>query len=201
MPLITITPMAYVDLRLAVDICPVEISGLGDVERHADEWRVVSTIIIPQRCSGAHTGFDQLAYNRYLASLVKAGRRDEADAKGLWWHSHVEGEARFSFVDRDYIDYTFGRRVPRSAANPWLVSIVANKFHSMGVRLDIFHPDRKTYHDPPIRLTVFTPLEEMRRLYQERKPRTEKIIKETVIIDRRKTLLRDDDGEDENGNS
>lgn len=196
MPLITITPLAYVDLLLAVDLCPVEVSGLGDVELRGREWRVTSIVAIPQKCSIMHTRFDPFAYNRYLAHLSKAGRLEEVDSKGLWWHSHVKDRARFSIMDWEYIELTFGRMVPRSAKNPWLVSIVANQFHELGVRLDIFHPRRETYENLPIRLTSFTPPEELRRLYHERRPQLEKIIQEMVVIDRR---YRDSDDDEREG--
>lgn len=184
LPFITITPTSYVDLILAIDLCEVEISGLGDVERSGHEWRITSITVIPQRCSMSSTKFDHLAYNLYLVRLAQEGRDAEINSKGLWWHSHVHGEAYFSGTDRMYIERTFGQMVPRSAENPWLVSIVGNKFHRLGARIDIFRPHAVTYENIQVYLTVPVPsLETLRKLYQERKPQMETTIKERVIIE------------------
>lgn len=198
MPIILITPIAYVDIILAIDICPVEVSGLGDVERHGDEWRIESAVVIPQTCGFASTRFDELAYNRYLAKLAKQGRTLEVDSTHLWWHSHVNDKARFSLIDLDYIENTFGKNVPCSAKNPWLVSIVGNKSHRLDVSLDIFRPEYIRYEHIPIFLTISCSREDLRKLYEERKLRMETIISELVVIKRgRLSEILDDDEEEE----
>lgn len=183
LPLITMTPAAYVDLILAIDLCEVEISGLGDVERREHEWKIISITVIPQRCSMGSTKFDPLAYNLYLVRLAQEGRIAEINSKGLWWHSHVRDATYFSGTDRRYIERTFGKMVPSSAENPWLVSIVGNKFHRLGARLDIFRPHGITYENLPVSLIAPASLEMLRKLYQERKPQMEAIIKERITIE------------------
>lgn len=186
LPLITMTPTSYVDLILAIDLCEVEISGLGDVERSGHEWRITSIIVIPQRCSIGSTKFDPLAYNLYLVRLAQEGNIAEINSKGLWWHSHVHDNPYFSGTDRRYIERTFGQMVPRSAENPWLASIVGNKFHRLGARIDIFRPHAVTYENIPVCLTAPTPpLEMLRKLYWERRPQMEATIKEKVTIENR----------------
>ena len=182
-PFVSLTPPVWVDLLLAFDGCSVEVSGLGDTERHDYEWRITSLIVLPQRCSLEGTNFDELAHNHYMSRLLAEGRLDEINSiNTLWWHSHVKMPAHFSSKDVNYIRNTFGRMVPRSDKKPWLVSIVGNKFHKLDARLDIFWPRKVTYEHLPIRLTEHCSLNDLRRLYRERRPRMEEIIKEMVTI-------------------
>ena len=197
-PIITITPVAYVDMILAVESCPVEVSGLGDIEHEGNEWKATSIVVIPQRCSAGGTKFDPLAHNLYIARLLKEGRRAEADLKKLWWHSHVLGPALFSMIDDHYINRVFGRNVPRSAQNPWLLSIVGNKYRQLGVRLDIFRPERLTYDRLPIHLSPNPGRDALRELYYARRTQIGKTVRELVtILPSHKERKRNDTDEEE----
>lgn len=179
--MITIMAEAFVDIRLAIDLCPVEVSGIGDVETRGEELRILNVILIPQECSNGGTEFDPLAFNSYLTDLSRQGRGEEINAKRVWWHSHVDGHAYFSPVDTNYME-RFGEV---TFINPWLISIVGNKRGTLRVRHDIFRPKPLMYEPVPIYIVGGLPLDELKRLYRERKDAMAQTLASMVrIVDR-----------------
>lgn len=181
---ITITPTAYADLILAIDICPVEISGLGKVEVYGEEKRIVETFLFPQKCTLYGTeldNFDLGSIERYWSNLMRQGRGEEINNLRLWWHSHVYGRTIFSIIDRDNIERLGCGAANEITANPWWISIVGNKRRGFGVRLDFFWPRREIWQNLSLRLAAGS-LAEVRLLYLERRERMEGLIREMVEL-------------------
>lgn len=190
MAYIDITPEARVDIALAIDLCPVEISGIGEVACEGDAYHITEALLFPQECYLDHTTFDQDAFGRYTHDLNKKRMATRGSSgmntKRLWWHSHVWGRVRFSSVDTGYME-KFGRdTLPQF--NPYLISIVGNKHGQLTTRLDVFKP---LYSMEYLKLPLSDPswtLQMLRDLYRERMPRMAKLIDEMVTI-RRGQLL------------
>lgn len=181
-PKITITPDAFVDMVLAIDLCPVEISGLGTVEVHPGERRITDIILFPQECSGGGTEFDRYdpqSFRRYWSRLIQEGRAEETNNQHFWWHSHVDGEAYFSDIDHWNIEEFGSAAADGEEFNPWYISIVGNKRRDFRVRLDVFHPTRETHSDLPLGLLE---TERLRELYQSRQEHMQKLINQYVRI-------------------
>lgn len=190
--MITIRPEAYIDLLLAIDLCPVEISGLGEIELCGEEKRITEIIIFQQECDLGGTEFDQHAYHCYLETLIREGKEETIKNKRLWWHSHVNMPVFFSLTDRLNIQ-RFGKLTPQNC-NPWLISIVGNKRHKFNVRFDAFWPRRLGGENLPWAMTERRSRAELKELYQERKPRTEALVKDLVTVTH---LVEDDDDDDD----
>ncbi len=184
MPYIDITPEARVDIALAINLCPVEISGIGEVVCEGDVYHITEAILFPQQCYYDHTTFDQEAFGRYAHDLNKkrvATRSPSGmNTKRLWWHSHVWGRARFSSTDTGYME-KFGKdTLPQF--NPYLISIVGNKHGNLTTRLDVFKPVYwAEYFALPLSDPSWT-LGMLQDLYQERMPRMMELIDKMVTI-------------------
>lgn len=178
--MITITPLAYADLILAYDLCPVEISGLGMVELCGENRVSNEIIVLPQRGSGGCTVLTEEDWGRHKTYLERQNRGEEGIKERLWWHSHVRGFAYPSGIDLGNIEF-LGATTGRSQ-NPWWISIVGNKMHTLYVQLDIFWPRRETQKNLPIYFSEKCSRDELRRLYKEREPRMRKLIADTVEV-------------------
>ena len=184
MPYIDITPEARVDISLAIQLCPVEISGIGEVVCDGDVYHISEITVFPQECYHSHTTFDQDAFTRYAHELNRRRVQTRAPSgmnkKRLWWHSHVWGTARFSLVDTAYME-KFGADT-LLPFNPFLISIVGNKFGILTTRLDVFKPQhRTTYASLPLSDPAYT-REMLIRLYKERMPRMQQVVRDMVTI-------------------
>lgn len=136
-PEVRFTPEAYVDLLLYVKRCRVEISGVAKTVMEADgSITVVELILLPQFCTEGSTEppLEEVLGPFFDEFLT---RPDIEPAEyALWWHSHVYSNARFSHIDLTTIERTF------QLADYW-VSVVANKYGDVWVRLDFFSPERE----------------------------------------------------------
>lgn len=185
--MIIIETVALVDMMLAINLCPVEISGFGEVEVKGDHKRITEIFVPFQRCTGGGTEFDPYAYNTYCNSLILEKKGATINTKRLWWHSHVHMTASFSEIDYRYILQTFARNV-MPHANPWLISIVGNKLYSFTRRYDEFLPERRAAEQ---RFELTAPvLRQLAPLYYERMPRMEALVRERV------TIVEQDPGEE-----
>ncbi len=182
---IDITPSARVDIALAYALCPVEISGIGEVENTGNSYRISEVILFPQECYLEHTTFDREAFGRYAHNLnqkrVTTRSPSGMNTKRLWWHSHVWGKARFSSIDIDYIEQ-FGADT-LLPFNPYLISIVGNKQGHLTTCLTIFKPERtwECVRELPLSDASFTRAM-LYDLYRERMPRMHKLISDMVTI-------------------
>src|SRR3989344_586130 len=134
---IIILPEALADLILAIQLCPVEISGLGKVKPIGENFLIEEIYVFKQRCSEPKTVFNSQARGQFLHEMMKSGKGEEINSFNLWWHSHVCSDAEWSGTDRNNIEEF---RPPNGA--DYLISIVGNKSNIITVRLDYFQPER-----------------------------------------------------------
>lgn len=178
-PIVIFDPLALADILLAVHVTPVEVSGLGQVEKNGDVYTIKKDLLIlEQTCSQVETDFLP-AYFYWTQKMMREGRGPEIDPHRLWWHSHVYGNAFFSVKDRNTIA-SWGEPGTRQE---WWLSLVANKFGNIHVRLDVFRPELM----PPIEienilLTENISKDDFKELMLERKERMIDIVKRNIVF-------------------
>lgn len=138
-PRVLIAPDALRRLTLYIDLCPFEVGGLGTVEPFGEDLRVAEIFLIRQRASSSDTELDPQAVAEHLLRTVQEGK--DPSSLRLWWHSHAEADITWSETDEKTID---GLHIEQ------LVSIVGNKRHEFGCRLDQFSPKRLTFDRLPL---------------------------------------------------
>ncbi|MFQ5881187.1 MAG: hypothetical protein ACE5I9_01760 [Candidatus Methylomirabilales bacterium] len=132
LPQVLITPQAFQKLRLYIELCPMEIGGLGEVERHGPGLLITDLFILSQKISPSETELDPEAMLEMLASCVSEGR--DPVSLTLWWHSHAEMDLEWSATDERTIAMFPG---------DFILSLVGNKAGEFACRLDILHPTRQ----------------------------------------------------------
>ncbi|MFQ5847696.1 MAG: hypothetical protein ACE5IQ_08545 [Candidatus Methylomirabilales bacterium] len=138
-PEVLITPAAFQKLRLYIDLCPMEIGGLGEVERHGAHLLITDLFILPQKISPSETELDPGAMLEMLQCCV-AEERNPASLC-LWWHSHAEMDVEWSETDE---------RTIATFPGDFLLSVVANKSGALACRLDFLHPTPRVFSDLPL---------------------------------------------------
>jgi hypothetical protein len=92
-----------------------EVSGLGIVKTEANGvFRVVDTMLLPQKNGSTHTDIEPEDVNRALFAL----RDSDGDLK-WWWHSHVNMSVFWSGTDMDTIK--------KLGQGGWFANTVFNK--------------------------------------------------------------------------
>lgn len=137
------TKLAYQKLRAYVENCPVEISGLGEIEKHPDHILIKDIRIFKQEVSKTETIINQKALGKFLDQIV-ADNGNLANWK-LWWHSHNAMAAYFSTVDEATIE-DFDNDM---SEENWMLSIVTNHAGDIVPQIDIFQPFRATIDKLP----------------------------------------------------
>ncbi len=138
-PRILIAAPAFERLNLYIDLCPLEVGGLGTVEYLARDLFVTSISLIRQRATDADTELDSEAVADHLLRILR--QAGDLSAVRLWWHSHAEAQIFWSKTDEETI---------ASLRIDPLLSIVGNKKHEFRCRLDLFSPDRITLDSLPL---------------------------------------------------
>jgi hypothetical protein len=138
-PRIFIAARAFQRLKLYMDLCPVEVGGLGMVEDREEDLLVTSITLIRQRASDADTELDPEAVVDHLLRILR--QAGDLSALRLWWHSHAESQLFWSQTDEQTIE---------SLRIDPLLSIVGNKRHEFRCRLDLFSPHRVTLDSLPL---------------------------------------------------
>lgn len=138
-PRILIAPRALQRLKLYIDLCPFEVGGLGTVEAFGEDLLVADIFLIRQRASESDTELDSQAVADHLVQTLQEGK--DPSSLRLWWHSHAEGRILWSDTDKRTIE---------ALQIDQLVSIVGNKRHEFGCRLDQFSPKRLTLDGLPL---------------------------------------------------
>jgi hypothetical protein len=141
-PILKITPVALADLRLYTMFCDVEVSGLGKIKTSGQEMIITDILIFPQKCSNVGTGLDENGLFDFIGSIP--GEENDDDYR-LWWHSHVWMLPHWSLTDN--------RTIERFHYADFWVSIVTNKWHQQGARVDFFNPMRIIFDDLPLSLS------------------------------------------------
>jgi len=139
LPSLSFSPLAAQKLRLYVDLCPSEISGLGDVESSPRGFLVQDVFLVKQQSSYSYTELLPEFMAEFLISRVKEGK--DPDRIKLWWHSHSEMDVFWSLMD----DYT-----AKSFQNDYMLSLVTNKAGKYLCRLDLYQPLTLTIDHLPV---------------------------------------------------
>ena len=140
-PQVLITPLAFQKLRLYIELCPMEIGGLGEVDRDGSNLLITDLFILPQKVSPAETELDSAAIFEILQCCVDEGRNPAS--LSLWWHSHADMDVEWSAMDKRTIE-TF--------PGDFMLSLVGNKAGDFACRLDVRHPTPQVLGD--LALTV-----------------------------------------------
>ena len=138
-PRVFIAPQALRRLTLYIDLCPFEVGGLGTVEPFGEDLLVAEIFLIRQRATDSDTELDPQAVADHLLRTIQEGK--DPSSIRLWWHSHAEADITWSETDEQTIETLQIER---------LVSIVGNKRHQFGCRLDQFSPKRLTFDRLPL---------------------------------------------------
>jgi len=138
-PRVLIAPQAFRRLTLYIDLCPVEVGGLGTVEPFGEDLLVAEIFLIRQQASHSDTELDPGAVAEHLLRTIREGK--DPSSLRLWWHSHAEADITWSETDEETI---------AALQIEQLVSIVGNKRHQFGCRLDQFSPTRLTLDKLPL---------------------------------------------------
>ena len=139
LPRVFIAAQALRRLKLYIDLCPFEVGGLGTVERRGEDLLVADIFLIRQRASHSDTELDPQAVAEHLLRTIQEGK--DPSSLRLWWHSHAEADITWSDTDENTIE---------AFQIEQLVSIVGNKRHEFGCRLDRFSPKRLTLDKLPL---------------------------------------------------
>src|SRR3989344_7339428 len=181
MPTIYMTPVAFVDMILAVHLNPFEVSGLGKIIPVGEDFHVSEVVLYKQKCSPFVTKMDEVVIGQYWTELIRAGKSAEIPMWRFWWHSHVYSRTEWSMVD----DATFRDWRENSVAE-WWVSVLLNKLGDIRTRVDYFHPSRPTFHLSNYKLSGGKPIVvtdkniDLEALYRERESRMSQILAERV---------------------
>lgn len=138
-PRLYIAPQALRRLKLYIDLCPFEVGGLGTVEPFGEDLLVADIFLIRQRASDSDTELDPQAVAEYLLRTIEEGK--DPSSLRVWWHSHAEADITWSDTDEKTIE---------ALQIEQLISIVGNKRHQFGCRLDQFSPKRLTLNRLPL---------------------------------------------------
>src|SRR3989304_2689761 len=138
-PQVLIAPLAFQRLRLYIELCPMEIGGLGAVDRSGPNLVITDLFILSQKVSPAETELDPAAVFEMLQGCVAEGR--DPASLCLWWHSHAEMDVEWSETDERTIENFPG---------DFMLSIVGNKAGAFACRLDTLRPTRQVLTDLPV---------------------------------------------------
>jgi hypothetical protein len=129
----------YARLRLYVELCPLEIGGLGEVRPDGKGLLVTELFLLDQRVSASETELQPEALLRLLHRCPEEGR--DPAALRLWWHSHAEHGVEWSDTDEATI---------RGFAGDSLVSLVTNKAGDLLCRYDTWRSQGSTVDGIPV---------------------------------------------------
>ncbi|HSC69863.1 MAG TPA: hypothetical protein VLH58_00825 [Candidatus Methylomirabilis sp.] len=138
-PRILIAAPTLKRLKLYIDLCPFEVSGLGTVEPLGNDLLVKQVFLIRQRASDSDTELDSQAVADLLVEFLQSG--GDPSTLRLWWHSHGDRPIFWSETDENTIT---------SLHIEQLLSLVGNRRDEFDCRLDQFTPRRLTVDGLPL---------------------------------------------------
>lgn len=142
LPRVLIRPSAWQRLRLYIDLCPTEISGLGLVESRGQDFIVTDVFLFDQEVSQLDTALSRADVANFLIETIESGRDPEAIK--LWWHSHAGAPVFWSALDE---------RTAGSFSNDFMLSLVGNKRGHIRCRLDTYGAHRLTLDRLPFEIS------------------------------------------------
>lgn len=119
----------------------MEISCLGSVSQQGSVFFIDHFYLLKQSCSSFDTELDQTAVAELIESLIKEGKKQEAQKIKCWAHSHPDMDTFWSHTD----DTTCKLMV-----NNYLVSIVVAGDFQIRCRLDIASPVSVGFDNIPV---------------------------------------------------
>lgn len=140
-PRIIIPLVSWQKIMAYVDLCPVEITGFGDVtyDKTKNEF-IIGEIYLPdQSATAGDVDVEEEDVSKFMLERMEAGA---TQMPRLWWHSHVEMEAFFSGTDdaqmKDFSNDTFFVGIVVNKRGEYKASIkVCEPFVFMIEELDI----------------------------------------------------------------
>jgi hypothetical protein len=133
-PVLTITPEAWEKLWLYINLCPVEVGGLGELQIQPDGTLVMQRcFLVEQEVTDVETLLDPAAVSALLIEYIQGG--GDPSRLQLWWHSHAREAVFWSTDDERTID---------SWPSDMLVALVGNHAGKWLARQDWYRPERRT---------------------------------------------------------
>ena len=130
--------LVYCQIKDFVELCDLEISGLGKISKYKDGFLVEKVKLLEQEVSGANTKMDAVGLGKLYHEIIQ----EEGSLAGwkLWWHSHADMSTFWSGKDIETID-DFDNETPN---NNWWLSVVFNHKMDWKARLDVYAPTHIT---------------------------------------------------------
>jgi len=133
------------ELDAYINLCDMEITGLGCVNKTGNTFVIEKLCLLDQKVNEVKAELSQDALHTLAYESVKSGK-SLANVR-LWWHSHVDMPVKWSMQDEATIENL-------GATADWFISIVGNKAGEYNVRLDIFKPVRWAFLDLGLRIKM-----------------------------------------------
>ncbi len=129
-PKVAVPEKVWKRLLAYIDACPMEVGGLGTIERQDGKLVVTDVFLLDQEVSGVSTVLDQTAVAKFLVGWVRDGK--DPSILRFWWHSHADMAVFWSETDMETIrQFTQGN---------WLVSLVGNRRRETRTRITTNEP-------------------------------------------------------------
>ena len=138
--------LVYCEIKDFVELCDLEISGLGKISKYKDGFLVEKVKLLEQEVSAANTNLDARGLGKLYHEIIQE-EGSLANWK-LWWHSHASMPTFWSQTDIDTI-MDFDNETP---TNNWMVSAVFNHEMDWKARLDVFDPEHFTRNFSDLRI-------------------------------------------------
>ena len=144
-PKIYIGHVAKQKLDLYIKKVHTEISGLGIVEQHENDFLIIDILLFEQTASSAATDLSEEDISIFMVDCIRKGI-DTSKLK-LWWHSHANMGVFWSATDENTI---------KLFDNGWMISLVGNRKGEILSRLDIYDPIRFTLGNLELKTIIET---------------------------------------------
>lgn len=149
---IYILPDVWTRLMGYVQLCTIEISGLGLVEE-IPEGLVVTDVFLPTQVGGPATTLVSAEETAKVVKILKDSDREEGTLT-FWWHSHVDMKAIPSATDqRTFNELSSLGSLPFGP--DYFISVILNRATAKDItkgyyRIDIYNPINVTHLFTPI---------------------------------------------------
>ena len=129
-PQVRIPEKVWKRLMAYIEVCPMEVGGLGAVEWREGDLVVTDIFLLEQAVTAASTKLDPAAVARFVADWVRRGR--DSEHLRFWWHSHADMGVFWSATDL--------QTIRELSEENFLVSLVGNRRGETLTRLTVSKP-------------------------------------------------------------
>jgi hypothetical protein len=163
--------LVYCQIKDFVELCDLEISGIGKISKYKDGFMIEKIKLLEQVVSSASTVLDARGLGKLYSEIIQ----EEGSLAGwkLWWHSHAAMPTFWSQTDNDTIK-DFDNETPN---NNWWLSAVFNHKMEWKARLDVFNPNHLTSNIDDLRIVQIY----SRDIREDCRLQIEQKVKERVI--------------------